>query len=50
MDTTPNGTYVATVSAQSITIVGTDTEIANGTPIVHTATISPTTISIVKTN
>ena len=49
-DTTPNGTYAATVTAQSVTIVGTGTEIANGTPIVHTATISPTTISVVKTN
>jgi hypothetical protein len=50
MDTTPNGVYAATVTAQSITIVGTGTEMNAGTPIVHTATISPTVITVVKTN
>ena len=49
-DTTPNGTYSATVSAQSVTIVGTGTEMNNGSAIVHTATIAPTTITVVKTN
>jgi hypothetical protein len=49
-DTTPNGTYAATVTAQSITITGTGNEKNGGSAIVHTATVSPTTISIVKTN
>lgn len=49
-DTTPNGTYAATVAAQSITIVGTGTESYNGSPIVHTATISPFAISIAQTH
>jgi hypothetical protein len=50
MDTTPNGTYVANVAAQTVTIVGTGNELNAGTAIKHTATITPTTISIVKTN
>ena len=50
LDTTPNGTYAATVTAQSITIVGTGNELNGGSSIKHTATVSPTTISIVKTN
>jgi hypothetical protein len=50
MDTTPNGTYVATVAAQTVTIVGTGNEQNAGSPIKHTATITPTTITIVKTN
>jgi hypothetical protein len=49
-DTTPNGTYSAAVTAQSVTITGTGTEKNAGSAIVHTATITPTTISIVKTN
>jgi hypothetical protein len=49
-DTTPNGTYAATISAQSITIVGTGTEKNAGTAIVHTATITPDVITVVKTN
>ena len=49
-DTTPNGTYAATVAAQSITLTGTGTEKNAGSAIVHTATITPTTITIVKTN
>jgi len=49
-DTTPNGTYAATVTAQSVTIVGTGNEIFNGTPIQHTATVTINSITIVKTN
>ena len=50
MDTTPNGTYAATVAAQTVTIVGTGNEQNAGSAIKHTATITPTTITIVKTN
>jgi hypothetical protein len=49
-DTTPNGIYVATVGAQSVTIVGTGNELNAGAAIKHTATVSPNTITIVKTN
>jgi hypothetical protein len=49
-DTTPNGVYAATVSAQSVTIVGTGNEKYDGTPIVHTATVSPFATTIVQTN
>jgi hypothetical protein len=49
-DSTPNGVYVATVAAQSITIVGTGNENYNGSPVVHTATVSPFAISIVQTH
>ena len=50
LDTTPNGTYSITVAAQSVTIVGTGNELNAGTAIKHTATVNPTTITIVKTN
>lgn len=50
MDTTPNGTYAATVAAQSITIVGTGNEKYNGNPVVHTATVTPFAITIAQTN
>jgi hypothetical protein len=50
LDTTPNGVYVPTVSAQSVTIVGTGNELNAGSAIVHTATVSSSTISVVKTN
>jgi|ERR1017187_872238 hypothetical protein len=50
LDTTPNGVYVPTVAAQTVTIVGTGNELNAGSAIVHTATVSSTTISIVKTN
>jgi hypothetical protein len=51
LDTTANGNYVATVNAQSVTIQGYGTENAdNGNPINHTATVGPTTITVVKTN
>ena len=49
-DTTPNGTYAATVTATIVTIVGTGHELNAGAKIVHTATVNPTTISVVKTN
>jgi hypothetical protein len=50
IDTTPNGIYSATVTAQSITVVGTGNEKNAGTAIKHTATITSTTITIVKNN
>jgi hypothetical protein len=50
LDTTPNGIYTATVSAQSITIVGTGNEKNSGAAVKHTATVSSTAIIIVKTN
>jgi|ERR1017187_8852023 hypothetical protein len=49
-DTTPNGVYVATVAAQTITIVGTGHENLNGSPVQHTATVSPFAITIVQTH
>ena len=49
-DTTPNGTYAATVAAQTITIVGTGNENYNGSKIVHTASITPFSIAIVQTH
>jgi hypothetical protein len=48
-DTTPNGTYDATVFSQRVIIVGSGHEKYQGNLIQHTATVSPTTISIVKT-
>jgi hypothetical protein len=50
LDTTPNGVYVPTVAAQSVTIVGTGNEKNGATAIKHTATITSTAITIVKTN
>jgi hypothetical protein len=50
LDTTPNGVYVPTVAAQSITIVGTGNEKNGATAIKHTATVTSTAIAIVKTN
>ena len=51
LDTTANGNYVATVSAQSVTIQGYGTELAtNGSKINHTATVSPSSITVIKTN
>ena len=49
-DTTPNGVYVATITAQSVSIVGTGNEKFNGTQIVHTATVTPFSTTIVQTN
>lgn len=51
LDTTANGNYTVTVAAQSVTIQGYGTENApNGNKINHTATVSPTSISVAKTN
>lgn len=51
LDTTANGNYGVTVAAQSVTIQGYGTENApNGNKINHTATVSPTAISVAKTN
>lgn len=51
LDTTANGNYVATVNAQSVTIQGYGTEKAdNGNKIQHTATVTPSSITVTKTN
>ena len=52
LDTTANGTYAVSVSAQSVTIVGTGTETGdNGSSNVQaTATVTPTAITSVKNN
>jgi hypothetical protein len=53
LDSTANGSYTAgfVVAAQSVTIVGYGTENGtNGSKIQHTATVSPTSIGIVKNN
>jgi hypothetical protein len=50
LDTTANGYYTPTVGAQSVTIVGTGTEKNDaGNPIKHTATVTPTKITVVLT-
>jgi hypothetical protein len=52
LDSTANGTYTVTVAAQAVTIVGTGTE-KGDTPannIQHTATVTPTGITVVKNN
>ncbi len=52
LDSTANGTYSATVSAQSVTLVGTGNEKGNdGTNKVKaTATVSPNSISVTVNN
>jgi len=52
LDSTANGTYTSTVGAQSVTLVGTGTEIGNagGNPVQATATVSPTAITVVVNN
>ena len=51
LDTTANGTYTITVAAQTVTIVGTGTEKNDaGVNIVHTATVTPTSITVAQTN
>ena len=46
LDSTANGTYSATVAAQSVTIVGVGTETGEGgNPVQATAVVSPTTIT-----
>jgi len=50
LDTTANGYYTPTVGAQSVTIVGQGTEKNDaGNPIQHTATVTPTKITVVLT-
>jgi hypothetical protein len=52
LDSTANGTYTVTIAAQAVTIVGTGTE-KGDTPannIRHTATVSPTGITVAKNN
>jgi hypothetical protein len=50
LDTTANGSYAATVNAQSVSIVGTGNEKnSSSQTIQHTATISPTSISVALT-
>ncbi len=52
LDTTANGTYAATVNAQSITLVGTGTETGDdgSTKVKATATVTPTAITTAKNN
>jgi len=52
LDSTANGTYSATVNAQSVTIPGLGTETGDdGTnPVRATCTVSPTTISVAVNN
>ncbi len=52
LDTTANGTYTATVSAQSVTLVGLGTETGNdgSTKVKATATVTPTAITVVTNN
>jgi len=52
LDSTANGTYVATPSATSITIVGDGTEIGNDetNPVQATATVTANTISVAVNN
>ena len=46
-----NGSYTVTVAAQSLTITGTGTQNGDsGSKLVHTATVTPTTITVAKTN
>lgn len=47
--TTPNGTYVATVAADNVSIVGTGTEKEGGVAISMTATITPTGVTVAPT-
>jgi Tfp pilus assembly protein PilE len=52
LDTTANGTYTATVNAQSVVIVGTGTEKGNNgtTNVQATATVTPTAVTVVINN
>ena len=52
LDSTANGTYTLTASAQSCTIVGTGTETGNdkSTKVKATATVTPTAISVTVNN
>lgn len=52
LDSTANGTYSATVGAQSVTLVGTGTEIGTdgSAKVKATATVSPNSISVTVNN
>ena len=50
LDSTANGTYTITVSAQTVTIVGTGNEKNAGHPIQHTATVTSYANTIVQNN
>jgi hypothetical protein len=50
LDTTANGTFSATVNAQTVTIVGNGFEKFNGNPVQHTATITQSSTTIVQNN
>lgn len=52
LDSTANGTYAATPTATTISIVGTGTEIGNdgSTPVQATATVTANTISVAVNN
>ena len=50
VEKTSNGTYIATVNSQVVTIVGTGNEENEGNLIQHTATVTPNTITIIKNN
>ncbi|UCH65725.1 MAG: hypothetical protein JSW63_00910 [Ignavibacterium sp.] len=52
LDSTANGTYAVTVTASSLTIVGTGTEIGNdgSTEVEATATVTANTISVAVGN
>jgi len=52
LDSTANGTYAPTVSATSVSIVGTGTEPGNdgSNPVQATATVSATSISVAVNN
>ena len=46
-----NGTYAVTVAAQTLTITGTGTENGDsGAKLAHVATVTPTTITVAKSN
>jgi hypothetical protein len=52
LDTTPNGVYVLTTGDQSVSIAGTGNEKGDdgSAGVKHTATVTPTTITIAKNN
>lgn len=52
IDTTGNGTFAATVAAQTVTLVGTGNETGNdgSTKVKATATITPTNITVTINN
>jgi hypothetical protein len=52
LDSTANGTYAETVAAQTVSIVGTGTEIGDdgSNPVQATCTVGPTTIVVAVDN